>query len=72
MPRGGGSGLAKKRPLKLSSAVVLPHAATCCRRRVKVAGAVHHSIVAVLDLVILKDGLHSLGRQTIPFHYYLV
>ena len=73
--------LRRGRLLKLSSAVLPPHGAAAAtaaaahgsavwRHRVKVAGAVHHSIVAVLDLVILKDGLLSLAK--LYFHCYLV
>ena len=78
----GSNGLAKKRPFV--EAFFCRSAAAWCRRigaaaahgsavwrhRVKVAGAVHHSIVAVLDLVILKDGLLSLAK--LYFHCYLV
>ena len=69
--------LRRGRLLKLSSAVLPPprraaaaHGSAVWRHRVKVAGAVHHSIVAVLDLVILKDGLLSLAK--LYFHCYLV
>ena len=76
----GSNGLAKKRPFVEAffcrSAAAwcrrrgAPHGSAVWRHRVKVAGAVHHSIVAVLDLVILKDGLLSLAK--LYFHCYLV
>ena len=68
--------LRRGRLLKLSSAILPPRRAAAAHgsavwcHRVKVAGAVHHSIVAVLDLVILKDGLLSLAK--LYFHCYLV
>ena len=81
----GSNGLAKKRPFveaffcrsaaawcrrRIGAAAGAAHGSAVWRHRVKVAGAVHHSIVAVLDLVILKDGLLSLAK--LYFHCYLV